>query len=100
MYGGQIFSGKIEDRKFFYPNVHFLSKFFVSVFFGSALESILSSVKSRIFRHRGHFYKNRGQFLKIEDKLKLSEDRGQTSKIEDSPLKNQADGQPMQMPIK
>jgi len=33
--------------------------------------------------------------MKIEDKLNLSEDRGQISKIEDSPLKNQADGQPM-----
>jgi len=32
--------------------------------------------------------------MKIEDKLNLSEDRGQISKIEDSPLKNQADGQP------
>jgi len=32
--------------------------------------------------------------MKIEDKLDLSEDRGQISKIEDSPLKNQADGQP------
>jgi len=40
------------------------------------------------------FWKNRGQFLKTEYKLKLSEDRGQISKIEDSPLKNQADGQP------
>jgi len=27
--------------------------------------------------------------MKIEDKLNLSEDRGQISKIEDSPLKNQ-----------
>ena len=32
--------------------------------------------------------------MKIEDKLKLSEDRGQISKVKDSPLKNQADGQP------
>jgi hypothetical protein len=32
--------------------------------------------------------------LKIEDKLRLSEDRGQIPKIEDSPLKNQADGHP------
>jgi len=32
--------------------------------------------------------------MKIEDKLNLSEDRGQILKIEDSPLKNQADGQP------
>jgi len=32
--------------------------------------------------------------MKIEDKLNLSEDRGQIPKIEDSPLKNQADGQP------
>jgi len=32
--------------------------------------------------------------MKIEDKLNLSEDRGQISKIEDSPLKNQVDGQP------
>jgi len=32
--------------------------------------------------------------MKIEDKLNLSEDRGQISNIEDSPLKNQADGQP------
>jgi len=32
--------------------------------------------------------------MKIEDKLYLSEDRGQIQKIEDSPLKNQADGQP------
>ena len=32
--------------------------------------------------------------MKIKDKLNLSENRGQTSKIEDSPLKNQADGQP------
>jgi len=31
--------------------------------------------------------------MKIEDKLNLSEDRGQISKVEDSPLKNQADGQ-------
>jgi len=30
--------------------------------------------------------------MKIEDKLNLSEGRGQISKIEDSPLKNQADG--------
>jgi len=35
-----------------------------------------------------------GQFMKIEDKLNLSEDRGQIPKIEESPLKNQADGQP------
>jgi len=53
------------------------------VFFGSALESILSSVKHQNFGNRG-----------IEDKFNLSEDRGQISKIEDSPLKNQADGQP------
>jgi len=78
-----------------YQNVHFLTNFFVSTFFfASTLESILSSVKARIFRNRGHFNKNRGQFVKIEDKLKFSEDRGQISKIEDSPLKNQADGQP------
>jgi hypothetical protein len=32
--------------------------------------------------------------LKIEDKFRLSEDRGQIPKIEDSPLKNQADGHP------
>jgi len=32
--------------------------------------------------------------VEIEDKLNLSEDRGQISKIEDSPLKNQADGRP------
>jgi len=32
--------------------------------------------------------------MKIEDKLNLSEERGQISKIEDSPLKNQADSQP------
>ena len=63
-------------------------------FFGPALESILSSEKGRIFRKRGHFNKNRKQFLKIENKLKLSEDRGQIKKIEDSSLKNQADGQP------
>lgn len=31
--------------------------------------------------------------MKIEDKLDLSEDREQILKIEDSPLKNQADGQ-------
>jgi len=36
---------------------------------------------------------NRAQFIKIEVKLKLSEDREQILKIEDSPLKNQADGQ-------
>jgi len=30
-----------------------------------------------------------------EDKLKLSKNRGQISKIEGSPLKNQADGQPI-----
>jgi len=65
----------------------FEQMFCVEVFFASALESILSSVKGRIFRN--------GQFVKIEDKLKLSEDRGQISKIEDSPLKNQADGQPI-----
>jgi len=56
-------------------------------FFGSAFEAILSSVQ------RQHF-QNRGQFLKIEDKMNLSGNRGQISKIEDSPLKNQADGQP------
>jgi len=33
--------------------------------------------------------------LEIEDKLNLSEDRELISKIEDSPLKNQADGQPI-----
>jgi len=55
-------------------------------FFGSALESILSSVKRQNFINRGHFNQKRGQ---IEP-----EDRGQISKIEDSPLKNQADGQP------
>jgi len=65
------------------------------LFFGSALESILSSVKRQYFGNRGHFDRNRGQFMKIEDKLNLSEDRGQISKIEDSPLKNQADGQPI-----
>jgi len=32
--------------------------------------------------------------MKIEGKLDLSKDRGQIQKIEDSPLKNQADGQP------
>jgi len=32
--------------------------------------------------------------MKIEDELNLSEDRVQISKIEDSPLKNQADGHP------
>jgi len=31
---------------------------------------------------------------KLEDRIHLSEDREQISKIEDSPLKNQADGQP------
>ena len=41
-----------------------------------------------------YFNQNRGQFMKIEDKLKLSEERGQISIIEDSPLKNQSDGQP------
>jgi len=33
--------------------------------------------------------------MKIEDKLNLPENRGQISKIEDSPLKNQADDQPI-----
>jgi len=32
--------------------------------------------------------------------LKLSEDKGQISKIEDSPLKNQADGQPIPTALK
>jgi len=32
--------------------------------------------------------------MKIEDKLNLSEDKGQISKTEDSPLRNHADGQP------
>jgi len=35
------------------------------------------------------------KFLQKEDKLNLSEDRGHISKIEDSPLKNQVDGQPI-----
>jgi len=54
--------------------------------FGTSVH-FLSSAKRQNYRHRG-------QFMKIEDKLNLSEDRGQISKIEDSPLKNQADGQP------
>jgi len=33
--------------------------------------------------------------MKIEDKLNLSENRGHIPKIENSPLKNQADGQPI-----
>jgi len=33
--------------------------------------------------------------MKIEDKLSLSEDRGQISKIKDSRLNNQADVQPI-----
>jgi len=32
--------------------------------------------------------------MKMEDKLNLSEEREHISKIENSPLKNQADGQP------
>jgi len=32
--------------------------------------------------------------MKIEEKLDLSEDKGQIPRIEDSPLKNQADSQP------
>jgi len=33
--------------------------------------------------------------MKIEEKLDLSEDRGLTQKLEDIPMKNQADGQPI-----
>jgi len=52
---------------------------------------------------RYFFWKNRGSknfplfelIYCVEDKLKLLEDREKISKIEDSPLKNQADGQPI-----
>jgi len=60
---------------------------------GSPLESILSSVKRKTFGNKGNFNQNRGQFMKLESKLNLSEDRGKISNIEDSPLKNQSDGQ-------
>jgi len=35
--------------------------------------------------------------MKPEDKMNLSEDRGRILKIENSPLKNQANGQPKHM---
>ena len=92
----RFFSEQVEDKNFSIKitilwAIILCQRFF---FFGSALQSILSSVQCTIFVKRGHFNYNKGQFLKIEDKLKLSEDRGQSSKIEDSPLKKQADGHP------
>ena len=36
--------------------------------------------------------------MKTEDKMNILKDRGQILKIEDSPLKNQVDGQPNYKP--
>jgi len=42
-----------------------------------------------------HFFVAYKLSLKTETKLKLLEDRGQISKTQNSPLKNQGAGQPM-----
>ena len=63
-------------------------------FFCHELNSILSSVNFKNFWKSGQKKTVLSNFLKTEDKSMLLEDRGQMFKIEDCPLKTQADGHP------
>jgi len=90
---------QIIDRIAFLPLANpilysILFIFVVSTFFGWAIKSSLFTVKQLIFRNKRHFNTHREHSMKIEYKLKLSEDRGPIQKIEDRPLINQVDGQP------